>query len=162
MEGIVQERWQGAEKGKHISNSCCTISDKGKTLEKVVNYKQKLYDVEELIYENLMVCRSIVSNAMQFYEITQQELDEHMKEAEKSGRAPDRISVGQTLKHFVRDWADDGSKERKDAFPCILSTLSNLKSQETEASPLKVLLPGSGLGRLSHEVSNLGGKLSFQ
>lgn len=127
----------------------------------MVNYNQKLYEVEELIYENLMVCRGIVSNAMQFYGITQQELDEHIKEAEKGGRAPDRISVSQTLKHYVRDWADDGSKERNDAFPCILSTLSNLKSQQTEVRPFRVLLPGSGLGRLSHDVAKLGGTLSL-
>lgn len=104
-----------------------------------------------------MVCMSIVSNAIQFYGISQKELDEHIKEAEKSGRQADRISVSQTLKHFVRDWADEGAKERNDAFPCILSTLSNLKAHMAETGPLKVLLPGSGVGRLGHEVANLGG-----
>lgn len=114
--------------------------------------------MEELIYENLMICKSIVSNAMHFYGISQKELDEHIKDAEKNGRNADRISVGQTLKHFVRDWADEGSKERNDAFPCVLSTLSKLKEQANLAGPLHVLLPGSGLGRLGHEVANLGGR----
>jgi hypothetical protein len=133
-------------------------------LEKVVNYKQKLADVEELIYENLMICKSIVSNAMRTYGITQSELDEHINEAEKSGRKADRMGVSQTLKHFVRDWSDEGSKERNDAFPCILSTLQSLGAEMTGNRPLKVLLPGSGLGRLGHDIAKLGGKLmiSFQ
>jgi hypothetical protein len=105
-----------------------------------------------------MVCKSIVSNAMHFYGIGQRELDEHIKEAEKSGRQADKISVSQTLKHFVRDWAEEGSKERNDAFPCILSTVSDLKEEWTGETPLKVLLPGSGLGRLGHEISNLEGR----
>jgi hypothetical protein len=124
-----------------------------------VKYSQKLDDIEELIYENLMVCKSIVSNAMHFYGIGQKELDAHMKEAEKSGRQADRISVSQTLKHFVRDWADEGSKERNDAFPCILSTVSDLKVNLAREYPIKVLLPGSGLSRLGHEIANLGGRV---
>jgi hypothetical protein len=59
----------------------------------------------------------------------------------------------------VRDWSDEGSKERNDAFPCILSTLQSLGTQTTENKPLKVLLPGSGLGRLGHDIAKLGGEL---
>lgn len=128
------------------------------TIEHVFDYKKKLDDIEELIYENLMVCKRIVSNAMAFYGVQQQELDAHIKEAERNGRQADRISVSQTLKHFVRDWADEGSKERNDAIPCILSTISRLKAESEASGPLEVLLPGSGVGRLGHEVADLGGK----
>ncbi|KAH3966909.1 hypothetical protein HBH51_141690 [Parastagonospora nodorum] len=127
-----------------------------KTLERVVDYKQKLDDVEELIFENFMICKDIVSTAMQYYCVTQQELDKHIKEAEEAGRQVDSYSPGQTLKHFVRDWAEQGAKERADAFPCVLSTLSDLKGDVSKGASLKVLLPGSGLGRLGHEVSSLG------
>jgi hypothetical protein len=98
---------------------------------------------------------------MQFYGVTHKELDEHIKDAEKSGRSADRISVSQTLKHFVRDWSEEGSKERNDAFPCILSTLQNLGARSTENKPLRVLLPGSGLGRLGHDVAKLGCRLPW-
>jgi hypothetical protein len=128
-------------------------------LEKTVRYKQKLEDMEELVYENDIICKEIVANAMKFYGIEQKELDEHIKDASKSGRKGDRISVTQTLKHFVRDWADEGAKERNDAFPCILNTMENLKTASASEKPLKVLLPGSGVGRLGHDVANLGGKM---
>lgn len=114
-------------------------------------------DIEELIYTNEVLCKAIIANAMSFYGIEQQELDAHIKEAEAAGRVADRISPSQTLKHFVRDWADEGAKERADAFPCLLSTLTNLKFTSPNSPPLKILLPGSGVGRLGTEVANLGG-----
>ncbi|KAJ4342846.1 hypothetical protein N0V95_006825 [Ascochyta clinopodiicola] len=126
-------------------------------LEKAVNYKKKLNDIEELIYTNEVLCKAIVANAMDFYGIEQKELDEHIQDAEKANRVADRISTSQTLKHFVRDWAVEGSKERNDAFPCLLSTLNDLKANSPSSAPLKILLPGSGVGRLGTEVANLGG-----
>ena len=126
-------------------------------LEGRVDYKKKLDDIEELINVNEIICKSIVQSAMHFYGIEQHELINHIREAAQGGRQADRVSVSQTLKHFVRDWADEGVKERDEAFPCILSTLESLKVELSEGKPLKVLLPGSGLGRLGHEVANLGG-----
>jgi hypothetical protein len=127
------------------------------TLEKVVGYGKKLDDIEELIYTNEAVCKSMVAHAIQFYGINQQELDEHMKQAEEDGRQADKFAVSQTLKHYVRDWAGEGLKERNEAFPCLLSTLQSLNAELPEDIRLKVLLPGSGVGRLGHDVANLGG-----
>jgi len=129
-------------------------------LERVTHYSKKLDDIEELIYENESVCKTIVSIAMQYYGITQKELDKHILEAQKAGRQADKISVTQTLKHFVRDWAAEGAFERDEAFPCILSTLANLKSASDESKQLRVLLPGSGVGRLGHEIANLQGMIA--
>lgn len=127
-------------------------------METVTHYTKKLEDIEELIYENEVTCKGIVASALQFYNINQEELNDHIKEAAQDGRQGDRMSTSQTLKHYVRDWADEGAKERNEAFPCILSTLSNLRMGSSESEPLKVLLPGSGVGRLGHEVTNLGGR----
>jgi hypothetical protein len=125
-----------------------------------VDYKKKLVDLEELIYLNEVLCKSIVAHAMNFYGIEQKELDIHIKEAEKNGRVADKVSVVQALKHYVRDWSEEGSKERDEAFPCIKSALSGLDFGHAEdGRSVKVLLPGSGLGRLGHEVASLGGKL---
>lgn len=123
------------------------------TLEKAVNYKKKFDDIEELLYNNEVLCKAIIANAMAFYGIEQQELDSHIQEAKNANRLADRVSPSQTLKHFVRDWADEGSKERTDAFPCLLSTLHALSVTSSSTDPLRILLPGSGLGRLGTEIS---------
>ncbi|KAI4955059.1 hypothetical protein J4E86_006371 [Alternaria arbusti] len=128
-----------------------------KTLENTVGYTKKLDELEELIYVNAAVSKSIAMHAMKFYGISQEELDEHMKRAESDKRQADKFATAQTLKHYVRDWADEGLKERNEAFPCVLSTLSAIKAESAESAPLKVLLPGSGVGRLGHDVANLGG-----
>ena len=101
------------------------------------------------------MAHEIVKHGKQFYNISQTELDQFIKENEKKGVNTDKTSVSQAMKHFVRDWADEGYEERQDAFPCVLGTLANMS--RTSEQPLRVLLPGAGLGRLAHEVNALGG-----
>ena len=125
-----------------------------------MNYKKKLDDIEELIYRNEALCKSIMANAMAYYGIEKSELDAHIESATKVGRKADKTSVTQTLKHFVRDWAAGGIKERTDAFPCIRSMMEGPSMPNTDGRPLKALLPGAGLGRLAHEVASISGKPS--
>ncbi|KAH7128457.1 N2227-like protein-domain-containing protein [Dendryphion nanum] len=147
LNKVELERWRSLYKN--------TSKKQKKDLEKVVKYTQKLSDIEMLLKKNAELCQEIVISAMQYYEIEQKELEKHMVEQINAGRTADKISVSQTLKHFVRDWADEGTKERKDAFPCLLKIMKGLKGNATQKA--RVLLPGSGLSRLGHEVQKLGG-----
>ncbi|RMZ44457.1 hypothetical protein CA14_003938 [Aspergillus flavus] len=124
-------------------------------VESTVKYTRKLNTVEHLFETNERLAHEIVKHGMQFYNISQTELDQFVKENEKQGINTDKTSVSQAMKHFVRDWADEGHDERQDAFPCILGSLANMS--RTFEHPLRVLLPGAGLGRLAHEVNALGG-----
>lgn len=159
MARLVQKCWQAAEEGalQLETEALGADTNEEQTLE-AIHYTRKLNNIEELIYENAMTCKKIISHALHFYGLERHELVAHSQEMEKRGRSADRISVSQTLKHFVRDWADEGAKERNDAFPCILSTLENIRSEGAFDGLLRVLLPGSGVGRLGHEVAKLGGK----
>lgn len=94
---------------------------------------------------------------MQYYGIEPSEVSAFSKELDKSGESSDHTSVSQALKHIVRDWADDGIDERRAVFPQILGTLLDL-FPERQNSAVRVLIPGSGLGRLAHEVADLGGE----
>lgn len=99
---------------------------------------------------------------MEFYKVDEAELAAFVRDEEAVGRGPERISVVQAVKHFVRDWAHEGFREREAAFPCVLETLSQLhpdRLYNISKSPPRVLLPGAGLGRLGHEVASLGGRL---
>lgn len=124
-------------------------------VESTVKYTRKLNTVDHLFESNERLAHDIVKHGMGFYNIPQRELDEFIKQNEKQGINTDRTSVSQAMKHFVRDWADEGHDERQKAFPCVLGTLANM-SRIVE-QPLRVLLPGGGLGRLAHEVDSLGG-----
>jgi hypothetical protein len=98
-----------------------------------------------------------VQNGMEFYGVDQHELAQHIKSMKTAGRAADRVSVSQALKHFVRDWAAAGANERDAAFPCILEILKDLLSNQGQEE-VNLLLPGAGLGRLGHELAKLPGK----
>ncbi|ESK91470.1 N2227-domain-containing protein [Moniliophthora roreri MCA 2997] len=62
--------------------------------------------------------------------------------------------VRESLKHFVRDWSTDGAEERNRIIQPILDVL-RLVDVDKRAEK-RVLVPGSGLGRLAWEISQLG------
>lgn len=128
-------------------------------MEKHINYYHKFDKIEELLRSNQILADRIVDHALEFYHIDRPELQKHIKENDKQGKKADKIAISQSFKHIVRDWtASGGPYERDDAFQCILKTLPALFSDRHEgAEPIKVLLPGSGINRLGHEVASLEG-----
>lgn len=77
------------------------------------------------------------------------------KEAVSTGNEGSDIArVRETLKHFVRDWSDEGVEERKVIFSRILEELTKIPREEREH--YSVLVPGAGLGRLAWDISRLG------
>ncbi|KAK1144144.1 hypothetical protein N8T08_005806 [Aspergillus melleus] len=132
------------------------ISKKQRSLvESTVQYTRKLNAVEHLLESNEKLAKEIVAHGLQFYSISRAELDEFIKQQERQGQSTDRTSVAQAMKHFVRDWADEGLDERQESFPCVLDALKRVS--RTSERPLQVLVPGAGVGRLAHEIEQLGG-----
>ena len=125
-------------------------------LESTTHYTSKLNTIDHLLDTNDNLARDILNYGLQFYNISQSELDEFIRENEAQHRPADRTSVSQGMKHFVRDWADEGHEERQESFGCILESLA--QTPRTSSRPLRVLIPGAGLGRLAHEVDKLGGE----
>lgn len=66
----------------------------------------------------------------------------------------DLARVREALKHFVRDWSKEGASEREIIFRPILEVLNQIPP--SERAGMRVLVPGSGLGRLAWEISQLG------
>jgi carnosine N-methyltransferase len=135
-----------------LARASCSLNQ---LLDSAINYTDKLKRTENLLKVNARLAQSIAQTGLQFYNITSSELDEFIRETEAQGRRADRTSVSQSMKHFVRDWADEGYTERQESFQCILRSLSQIP--RTDDRPLRVLLPGAGLGRLAHEIHKLGG-----
>ncbi|KAK7932533.1 hypothetical protein PG985_003245 [Apiospora marii] len=134
-------------------------------LESTVNYRQKLNDLDHLIDRNGLLCDAIAQHALAYYDIPEAELMRFVRDEEKAGRRrqqPERVSVVQAMKHYVRDWSTEGARERDPTFPCLLRTLARLYpdrggGNNASAPRPRVLLPGAGLGRLGYEVAGMGG-----
>ncbi|KAF5130351.1 Carnosine N-methyltransferase [Metarhizium anisopliae] len=94
---------------------------------------------------------------MEFYNVGTSELKRHMADREAEGKHADKISVSQSLKHIVRDWASEGLNERNATFACLAGTLRRLfPDRNLLKEDVRILLPGAGLGRLGHDISQLG------
>jgi len=116
-------------------------------------------DVNEQLYrKNHQLCQRITRAALDFYKVTSSELDNYIEETEAKDQKGDRVSVSQALKHYVRDWSSEGVHERK-TFSCVIDTVDVYAPtiEQRIVSPLKVLVPGAGLGRLAYEIAELGG-----
>ncbi|KAF9762207.1 hypothetical protein IL306_003500 [Fusarium sp. DS 682] len=136
---------------KHVSRAQKSL------LEHQVNYAKKFTRIDALLKKNQELCDAIVQNAMIFYGIDEEELQRHVNAAQASGRLADKISVSQALKHYVRDWTETGESERKETFSCLVKTLEGMFPERDGEKPVKILVPGSGLGRLGHDIAKLGG-----
>ncbi|KAJ5790236.1 uncharacterized protein N7518_007247 [Penicillium psychrosexuale] len=56
--------------------------------------------------------------------------------------------------HLSRDWSTQGARERQAVFPPVLSGLEQHFGGNTKGK--KVLVPGSGMGRLASDLADLG------
>jgi carnosine N-methyltransferase len=77
----------------------------------------------------------------------------------RGGTSMDLMRVRESLKHFIRDWSSDGIREREKIFTPILDVLRSVDVDDRATK--RVLVPGSGLGRLAWEISELGMLPSF-
>lgn len=69
----------------------------------------------------------------------------------------DRMSkVRSTFRQCVRDWSAEGQSERDQCYKPILDELERLYPDKATRGDIKVLVPGSGLGRLVWEVAHRG------
>ena len=63
----------------------------------------------------------------------------------------DMDKVQSTIKQIVRDWSCAGAEERAKCYDPLLAALDSLHPENTHL--VKVLVPGSGLGRLAWEIA---------
>jgi hypothetical protein len=112
-------------------------------LGRKLGYPEKLNKLQQVTDLNAIIAEGIAEVARQ-----QLQVDEVHTGNGDLGR------VRESLKHFVRDWSEEGAQERNRIFEPILKVLSQV--DPAERSGKAVLVPGSGLGRLSWEISQLG------
>ncbi|OLN97509.1 Carnosine N-methyltransferase 1 [Colletotrichum chlorophyti] len=62
-----------------------------------------------------------------------------------------------TLRQFYRDWSAEGAAERRICYGPVLDAIAQERlASPSTSSPLKVLVPGAGLGRLVFELCRNG------
>ena len=78
------------------------------------------------------------------------------KSPRNENRDSEQEKVRSTLRSFVRDWSAEGQVERDACYTPILDALEQRWPERAGRGGKRVLIPGSGLGRLAMEVASRG------
>jgi carnosine N-methyltransferase len=120
-------------------------------------YPGKLDQIKELVGRNQEVLFQMIQSHVDDIEEDEQEVDvpqNRMKEFVSAEQAQENIRS--LLRQLVRDWSEEGVKERIMSYGPIVNALEDYFPGTEERNKAKVLVPGAGLGRLVHDLSNLG------
>lgn len=120
------------------------LSSLHRSLGHRVGYGAKLANIQNANKANSILTRDIAQFA-----------EKQLGVVPASSKETDAMRVREALKHLVRDWSGEGAIERQYAHKPILNALEKAVPSEDRARA-RVLLPGSGMGRLAWEISQLG------
>lgn len=138
-------------------------------------FKSGLENVQSCIDLNYHVLSEIISDASTMFENSSYNCENSDGIGPRGdGQTTSQMDVEKiqsTLKQFVRDWSDAGKEEREMCYSPIMDELEKLypgTNEEGESdvestcgysatrNNLKVLVPGSGLGRLAYDIAMKG------
>lgn len=116
-------------------------------------YTQKLKKIDGCIEKNQRIMDDVIYCAKHNYGLTYKDFS--LLDAEKNlpNTSSTNYRVVEALTHFVRDWTDVGEVERQPILSFLQSQLSKVIPKE-EAADTCVVIPGSGLGRVAHDVAS--------
>lgn len=135
------------EKRKKLFNS---MSWRQQKLCEDVGYMKKLKRIDQHIDKNQQLFHDIVEVTKQEYGLSYRDFDLLKKDTRNTSSSNYRVV--ETLGHFVRDWAEEGTLEIAPMLEYIKNQLDKVIPAE-EAEKTCIVLPGSGLGRVAHEIS---------
>lgn len=114
-----------------------------------INYSDKLNLVDQYFKKNNKILSHIVSNSIANYNVQDFEL-KLVEQQTKSNNSNNYFRVVESLCHFARDWPLIPSDEVTPLLEYIKSQSKELNNENTIA-----IVPGSGLGKVSHTLSEM-------
>jgi len=117
------------------------------------NYLATLDQVDDAIESNAALARAIVKQGLNSFAKAESGSEASMPD-EWAGiaKGPDVEKARSTLRQFYRDWSAEGVVERDACYGPVFDALEAERSKSSDGSPLSVLVPGTGLGRLLFDL----------
>ncbi|KAJ9142725.1 hypothetical protein NKR23_g7002 [Pleurostoma richardsiae] len=119
------------------------------------SYLETLDKVDEAIESNAELARIIVKSGLNSFGVTgTPDGGEPTMPDEWAGVAKygDIDKARSTIRQFYRDWSAEGAVERDACYGPVMQALMDEKTRLPDSTPLKVLVPGAGLGRLVFDL----------
>ncbi|KAM9893653.1 hypothetical protein OXX79_009208 [Metschnikowia pulcherrima] len=116
-------------------------------------YSEKLKKVDFHIGKNQAIFDAIVSATDKSYGLTDSHYDTlRRKNVRSQNTSSSNYRVIESLGHFLRDWTAQGEAEIAPMIHYIKTQLDSVISPENAAKTC-IVVPGSGLGRIAHEIA---------
>jgi hypothetical protein len=126
-------------------------------IKKATTYDDIHDQVKETLKINEKLAHDIVAHGLKYYNLPQEELTQFIAWQDHNQTPDNQERVHEVLQHVWRDWADEGLHERAAPIEFLTKHLLQLFPEEERENrkegPVKILFPGSGLGRLPHDVA---------
>ena len=127
---------------------------------KTVGYLEKLDRLEETNLANAKVMNAISCVSVAYPPDSKEPSPRLLSRSRLSTPvcSEEMARVREAMKHFVRDWSNEGQEERDVIFDPILAAIRSwvMPLCTRGTGEVDILVPGSGLGRLAWEVHQLG------
>jgi carnosine N-methyltransferase len=122
-----------------------------------ISYLDTLNAVDDAIDNNAELSAAILQSGVSSFGLSpsgQPKAVEDPNHWRGNATSEDMNKARSTLRQFYRDWSSEGEAERTACFSPIIQDL--VSEQSRQSTPLKVLVPGAGLGRLVFELCMKG------
>jgi hypothetical protein len=124
------------------------------------NYLETLDKVDDAIESNAELSRLIVKFGLQSFHVGESGHDGELVMPQAwagCAKFQDVDKARSTLRQFYRDWSAAGAVEREACYGPVMRALEAERAgRKQEDGPLKVLVPGAGLGRLVFDLCLCG------
>ncbi|KUJ21091.1 N2227-domain-containing protein [Mollisia scopiformis] len=122
------------------------------------SYLDTLNAVDDAIDKNAELSLAILHSGLESFGIGLPSTNHDRKESKEwQGKATpnDLEKARSTLRQFYRDWSEEGASEREACYGPVINALKSEASLH-DASTMRVLVPGAGLGRLVFDLCCAG------
>ena len=124
------------------------------------NYLATLDKVDDAIESNADLARIIFKTGLEMFHVGVPSETGALKlppQWNGSAKPNDIDKARSTIRQFYRDWSADGAREREASFgPVVRAIAAEQEARGPDHPPVKVLVPGAGLGRLVFELCMRG------
>lgn len=120
-----------------------------------IGYNKKLNRIDQCINQNQLILNTIADLAIENYGLTYSDFDLLKNQPNNGNVSASNYRVIEAMGHFVRDWSTIGDSESKPMLAYIESQLEKLIPLAEARAKTCIIVPGSGLGRISHEIAKL-------
>lgn len=124
------------------------------------SYLETLDRVDEAIESNAELARIIVKFGLRSFGMAESTTENGHYTVPEEWRGIAKINdfdkARSTVRQFYRDWSAEGGAEREACYGPIFRALGTEKVKYPDRWPMKVLVPGAGLGRLVFDLCRKG------